>query len=76
MIPQGQDSINMLRRAHYDPTNSAYKVLTGEKHDFMKQPWVPPGTKAIIHEPTEQHTSWGPKCINAWYLGPAHDHYR
>ena len=44
---------------------------TGREH-----PLAPPGTKAIIYEAPENRPSWGPRGIDAWYLGPAKDHYR
>jgi len=50
-------------------------VLEGT-HDFNINPWAPPGTRAIIHNPAEKRSSWAPRGIDAWYLGPAKDHYR
>ena len=37
---------------------------------------APPGTRAVIHSSPLTRTSWGPRGIDAWYCGPAEDHYR
>ena len=65
----------MLQRARNDPTKSAYKVLEGP-HDFKRQPWAPPGCRAVIHEPANTRAYWAPRAIDAWYLGPAKEDYR
>jgi hypothetical protein len=75
IVPQAQDSLNMLRTSRTHPQLSAYHVLEGA-HDFNRIPWAPPGTRATIFNPPETRTSWGPRAINAWYIGPAPKHYR
>jgi hypothetical protein len=75
LLPQAQDSLNMLRTSRIDPTKSAYEVLEGP-HDFNRHPWAPPGCRAIIHEPADTRSSWGPRGTDAWYIPPAMDHYR
>ncbi|KAL7503761.1 hypothetical protein ACHAXN_001695, partial [Cyclotella atomus] len=75
LLPQAQDSLNMLRTSRIDPTKSAYEILEGP-HDFNRHPWAPPGCRAVVHEPASTRTSWGPRGTDAWYIGPAHNHYR
>jgi hypothetical protein len=75
LLPQAQDSLNMLRTSRIDPTKSAYEVLEGQ-HDFNRHPWAPPGCRAVIHEHAENRTSWGPRGTDAWYIGSAPEHYR
>ncbi|KAL7483087.1 hypothetical protein ACHAW6_013637, partial [Cyclotella cf. meneghiniana] len=75
LLPQAQDSLNMLRTSRIDPTKSAYEILEGP-HDFNRNPWAPPGCRAILHEPATTRTSWGPRGTDAWYIGPAMHHYR
>jgi hypothetical protein len=75
IAPQAQDSLNMLRTSRAHPQLSAYHVLEGA-HDFNRVPWAPPGTRATIFKPPETRTSWGPRAIHAWYIGPAPQHYR
>jgi hypothetical protein len=74
LLPQAQDSLNMLRTSRVDPSKSAYEVLEGP-HDFNRHPWAPPGCRAVIHEPADNRTSWGPRGTDAYYMSPATDHY-
>jgi hypothetical protein len=75
LVPQAQDSLNMLRTSRVHPQLSAYHVLEGT-HDYNRVPWAPPGTRATIFNPPETRTSWGPRAIDAWYIGQAPNHYR
>jgi hypothetical protein len=63
--------------ARPEPTQNytSYHVLEGA-HDFNWVLWAPPGTRATIFNPPETRTSWGPRAIDAWYIGPAPQHYR
>ncbi|KAL7426973.1 hypothetical protein ACHAXH_000515 [Discostella pseudostelligera] len=67
---------NILRRSRLNPEISVYEQLHGHKYDWNAHPLAPPGTRAIIHSSTLTRTSWGPRGIDAWYCGPALDHYR
>ena len=53
----------------------AYHVLEGV-HDYNRVPFAPPGTKATVFNPPEIQDSWEPRALDAWYVGPAYDHYR
>jgi hypothetical protein len=37
---------------------------------------TPPGIKVLAHEKPSNHQSWAPHAFEAWYVGPALDHYR
>eukprot|EP00957_Ditylum_brightwellii_P189279 14406537-Ditylum_brightwellii.AAC.1 len=37
---------------------------------------APPETKALIHIKLNKPASWGFHTDNAWFIGPAMDHYR
>ena len=65
----------MLRTSRVHPKLSAYSILKGI-HDFNRHPCAPPGTQATISNPPETRTSFGPHAIDAWYIGPAPQHYR
>jgi hypothetical protein len=39
LIPQAQDSLNMLRDSRIDPSKSAYEILEGP-HNFNRHPWA------------------------------------
>ena len=75
LIKQAQDSLNILRTSRVHPKVSAFHVLEGT-HDFNRHPWAPPATRATIFNPPETRTSWGSRALDAWYIGPAWDHYR
>ena len=75
IVPQAQDSLNILRTSRVHPKLSAYSVLEGI-HNFNRQPWAPPGTRATIFNLPETRTSFGPRAIDTWYIGPAPKHYR
>jgi hypothetical protein len=75
LAEQAQDTLNLLRTSRHDPSKSAYAALNGA-YDFNKWPMAPPGTKAIIWESPTNRQSWAPRGIDAWYVGPAKDHYR
>ena len=45
-------------------------------HDFARNPWAPPGCRALINEPANNRQSWAPIATDAWYLSPAKEHYR
>ena len=44
-------------------------------HDFNKVPLAPQGTKVIIHNKSGTRMSWEYRGKQAWYVGPAHNHY-
>ena len=73
-IPQAQDPLNMLRTSRVHTKLSAYAVLEGI-HDFNRHLWAPPRTRATIFNPPETRTSFGPRDIYAWYIGPDPQHY-
>lgn len=76
LAPQAEDTLNLLRPSRSDPTKSAYEALYGAPYDFNRHPLAPPGTKAVVYEPADSRSSWGPRGVDGWYLGSAKDHYR
>jgi hypothetical protein len=44
--------------------------------DFNRTPLATPGTRVIVHEKTDQRSSWDPHGVYGYYLDPALDHYR
>ena len=45
-------------------------------HDFNRHPWDPPETRSNIFNTLEIRSSWGGRELEAWYIGPAWDHYK
>ena len=37
---------------------------------------APPGTRVVVHEKPENRGTWAPHGVDAWYIGPAMEHYR
>jgi hypothetical protein len=67
LIPQCQDTLNMLRTSRVNKHLSAYAVLEGP-FNFDKTPIAPPGTKAIIYNDPKTRTSWEPHGDDAFYV--------
>ncbi len=75
LTPQVQATLNMLRTSHIDPTKSAYETLYGP-YDWNRYPLAPLGCKAVVYEDGDTRGSWASRGVDAFYLGPALDHYR
>ena len=74
LLPQCNITINLLCSARRNPTLSAYVALLG-KFDFNSTPMAPPVTKTVIHEKPDNRKSWAGHGTEAWYIGPATQHY-
>ena len=55
LIQQAQDSLNLLCTSRVHPKVSAFHVLEGV-HDFNRNPWALPATRATIFNPPETRT--------------------
>jgi hypothetical protein len=64
LMPQVQDSINLLCRLRIKPDVSAYEALEG-LYDWNCHPMAPLGTKAIIFEDSDTRVSWVPHGLDA-----------
>jgi hypothetical protein len=53
----------------------AYEILNGP-YDWNRDPLAPLGCKAIVYEDGNTRESWASRGMDAFYLGPAKDHYR
>eukprot|EP00804_Cyclotella_cryptica_P022286 CCRYP_018107-RA/>CCRYP_018107-RA protein AED:0.34 eAED:0.44 QI:0/0/0/1/0/0/3/0/606 len=76
MTEQAIITLNLLRTSRIDPSKSAYHQLHGHRYNWNAYPLAPPGTKAVIYKSPTTRTSWGTRGLDAWYCGPAFDHYR
>ncbi len=75
LTPQVENTLNMLRALQIDPSKSAYEILNG-LYDWNNCPLAPLGCKAIVYKDGDTCGSWVSRGVNAFYLGPAKDHYR
>jgi hypothetical protein len=46
------------------------------QYNFNAHPIAPPGTHLLVHKKPDLRASWAPHALDAWYLGPAMQHYR
>ena len=76
MATQAVITCNILRRSRLNPDISAYEQLHGRKYHWNAHPLAPPGTRAVIYESPANRASWAPRGVDAWYCGPALEHYR
>jgi hypothetical protein len=75
LLPQATLTLNLLRTSRINPTISAATQLFGQ-FDFNRTPLAPPGTRAVAHVKPKSRRTWAPRGEDAWYVGPAPDHYR
>ena len=73
-IAQANLTLNLLRMSQVNNNLSAYAQLHGI-YDYNKTPLAPPVTHAIIFEPRSIRGTWTPHGKDAWYIGPALQHY-
>ncbi len=74
LLHQCEITLNLLRASRRNPKLSAYAILEGE-FNFNKTPLAPPGSKALVYKDTKLPTSFAPYAKDAWYIGPAMQHY-
>jgi hypothetical protein len=75
LLTQAVLTLNLLRTSRLNPKLSAYAQLYGQ-FDFNRTPLAPPGIRALVYEDPQTRQSWAPHGKEAWYLGPALEHYR
>jgi hypothetical protein len=75
LTPQVEDTLNMLRASRVDPSKSVYEILNGP-YNWNHYPLAPLGCKAVVYKDGDTQGSWATYGIDAFYLGPAKDHYR
>jgi hypothetical protein len=75
LVPQAEISLNLMRGSRLNPKLSAHAQMNGQ-FDFNRTPMAPPGLRVLVHEKPDLRTSYSPKALDGWYLGPALDAYR
>ena len=75
LLKQATITLNLLRNARLNPKLSAHAFLHGV-FDYNKYPLAPPGTQIVAHEKNTHRRSWDLHGKDAWYVGPAMEHYR
>jgi hypothetical protein len=74
-IPQAELTLNLLRGSRINPKLSAWEQLHG-RYEFNRHPIAPPGIKVLAHAKPSKRKTWDTHAYEAWYIGPAMEHYR
>ena len=74
LVPQAVLALNLLWTLRVNSKLSAYAQLN-RQFVFTKTPLAPPGTRVLLCEDPTTRKLWGPHRKNAWYVGPAMEHY-
>ena len=75
LLPQAEQTLNMLRGSRINPNLSAWSQVNGE-YDFNRTPIAPLGIRVLAFEPSDKRDTWSPHGLDGWYVGPALDSYR
>jgi hypothetical protein len=76
LVPQAELSLNLLRAgSRVNPKLSSHAQMHGQ-FKFNCTPMAPPGIRVLVHDKPDKRTTWSPKALDGWYLGPALDAYR
>jgi hypothetical protein len=75
LLKQAEITLNLLRSSRRQPHLSAYEAVW-DRFDFNRTPLAPPGTRAIVYEPTQKRRSFGFNGKIGWYIGPAVHKYK
>ena len=73
---QGELTINLLRQSGMSKFVSAWHQVNG-KYNFNNTPIAPPGIKVEFYQSrSRRESTWSPKSVKGFYVGPAMDHHR
>ena len=75
ILPQCQDTLNMLRTYRLHPHMSSFTHMNGP-FDYNATPMVSPGIRKLVYENPQQRKTWAQHGVDAWYIGYCPDHYR
>jgi hypothetical protein len=74
-IPHAEIALNLLRGSRINPKLSAWEQVHG-RFDFNATPLAPPGVQVLAHARAGDRKTWANHAFDAWYVGPALEHYR
>ena len=75
LLPQALLTLKLICGSRINPNLSDYAQVHG-LYDFNRTPIAPPGIWVLVHENPSQCTSWDPRAVDGWYIGPALNSYR
>ena len=74
-VRQIQITLLLLQTSRVDNKKSAYEALYHKKFNFNITPITTIGAKAVAFISQDDRNSWQAHAVDAWYTGPAPDHY-
>ena len=74
MLPQRQDTLNMILTSRNNNKLTAYKELNG-KLDWNRTPIVLLGTRGMLFIHPDIHNTFAPHCNESFNMGRARHHY-
>jgi hypothetical protein len=74
IMPQVQDTLNLMRASWVNPAISVYELLNG-LYDTNQYHLALLGCKAVVYKDGNTRQAWALQGVNGWYLGPSMDHY-
>jgi hypothetical protein len=74
LLPQAENTLNMLRPSWMTPTVSAYTYLW-EQHGYNSNPFAPLGCKVKAHLVPGIRETWAPHTTSGLYVGNSWEHY-
>jgi hypothetical protein len=74
LLPQAENTLNMLCPSWITPTVSAYTYLWGQ-HDYNSNPFAPLVCKVEVHLVPSIRETWAPHTTSGFYVGNLWEHY-
>jgi hypothetical protein len=68
LLPQAENTLNMLHPSRITPTISEYTYLWGQ-HDYNSNPFAPHGCKVKAHLVPGIKEMWAPHTTSGFYVG-------
>ena len=75
ILPQCQDTLNILRTSRLHPHMSSFTHMNGPFY-YNATPMAPPGIRTLVYETPQQRKTWAQHGVDDWYIGYCPDHYR
>ena len=74
ILPQCQDTLNVLRTSRLHPHMSSFTHMNGPFY-YNSTPMAPPGIRTLVYETPKQRKTWAQHGVDDWYIGYCPDHY-
>ena len=75
LLPQTEQTFNMLQKSNTTPKISAYTHIHGI-HNYMKNPIAPLGVNVQAYKMPANRGIWATHTVDGWNLGTSMEHHR